>query len=375
MPSRTSIPLRAIRALAWAAAAAAVCLAALIASPRADAAPAICYRVPVPPAYCNEGEEPPPPPVPKAPPPGNVVVTGTTASSVSLAWTDNATDEYDYTISRAIGGYWTFIGRVPAQSGTGSRLAFTETGLEAERDYTYRVEVRNGGGLSYGSSLIATTRAVSVAPKLTASNVTTRSVELRWSAATGATGYVVERRPPGGSFAPVTQQLDAGARFSVDRGLSPRTDYEYRVKAVGAEADVQLSNVASIRTLGAQLLRLDVSSHPTELFRYRTYLAARPDIPDDARILDVRNVAVDENNVGLALASVAHETGFTTKTSPALGFNAETAVFNGQSLQGFWDLKVTGTSAAFLWDCPAFTNPPNNTCRSTAGIVLEITWE
>jgi PIN domain nuclease of toxin-antitoxin system len=305
------------------------------------------------------------------PAPSDFVATTSTSSSISLAWTDNAADEYGYTVSRYADGYWTAVAHLPASAGTGGRKTYTDTGLNADRSYTYRLELSNIAGTSYSSSVTASTHPAGVAAVLSARNATTRSVDLSWSAATSTTQYVVERRLSGGTFAEVAL-LDAAARTHTDRGLEPNTSYEYRVRAIGAPAVYEFSNIASARTLASQVTRVSLSPSSTELFRYGGDSGFF--IPADAEILAVRNVAVDELGGGLMMARVEHrDSSFETRSVDNLAFGATTGAFNGQLLKGSWTVRVTNVSALYLFDCMAFENPPGQ-CKPTARVALEVTW-
>ncbi len=71
----------------------------------------------------------------------------------------------------------------------------------------------------------------------------TDRVTLRWTASTGATGYVVEQRS-GATWEQVYSGPNAIATIT---GLTPETDYEFRVKAVNDEGDSAWSAV-EVRT-------------------------------------------------------------------------------------------------------------------------------
>ena len=73
---------------------------------------------------------------------GTPVVTGTTASSVSLAWTA-ATDE------TAIGGYQVFRNGVAVGTTTG--LTYTDAALTASTTYTYSVRAYDSSS-NYGTT-------------------------------------------------------------------------------------------------------------------------------------------------------------------------------------------------------------------------------
>ncbi|MBI2312573.1 MAG: fibronectin type III domain-containing protein [Betaproteobacteria bacterium] len=82
-----------------------------------------------------------------------------------------------------------------------------------------------------------------VAPDRTAT-----SVALAWSAASGASGYEVRRRSPGGAYVKVNRAPVTGTSFA-DSGLQPDTGYEYQVVAL-KEGERAESATVPARTAG-----------------------------------------------------------------------------------------------------------------------------
>ena len=103
------------------------------------------------------------PGVPAAP--TNLAVTSTGVNSVTLGWTDNASDEDLYRIERTPFGQatWTLAGTVGPNV-----VTFTDTGRTANTAYTYRVRAQNNGGDSAWSGTVdATTVTCASAPAQT----------------------------------------------------------------------------------------------------------------------------------------------------------------------------------------------------------------
>jgi hypothetical protein len=79
------------------------------------------------------------PPAPNAP--TSLTATPASASSIRLAWADNASNEADFRVERNDGGTFVEIATVAANTTT-----FNVTGLAADSTYTFRVRARNEGG-------------------------------------------------------------------------------------------------------------------------------------------------------------------------------------------------------------------------------------
>jgi uncharacterized delta-60 repeat protein len=96
---------------------------------------------------------------PDTPPaaPSHLSTTGVTASTVTLTWTDNSSDETGFSIERGPGVNGTFavVGTAAANSS-----AFTDTGLAANTSYTYRVRAQRGSAYSsYTDPVLVTTNS------------------------------------------------------------------------------------------------------------------------------------------------------------------------------------------------------------------------
>lgn len=78
------------------------------------------------------------------------------ATSITLVWTDNSTDETGFTVQRSDDGA-TFVNVTTTAANT---VTWTETGLTADRTYYYRVcAIRNGSVSAYSNVAQATTPA------------------------------------------------------------------------------------------------------------------------------------------------------------------------------------------------------------------------
>ncbi|MEU8149949.1 glycosyl hydrolase family 18 protein [Nonomuraea sp. NPDC048901] len=121
--------------------------------------------------------------------PGNLRSTGTTSSSVSLAW-DAATDNVGVT------GYDVYRGSTRVTTVTGT--SYTDSGLAAATSYTYTVRARDAAGnvSAAGNSVTATTSGGTGAPGQpgppSVTGTTGSSIALSWGASSGTvTGYRV----------------------------------------------------------------------------------------------------------------------------------------------------------------------------------------
>lgn len=169
-----------------------------------------------------------------APAPTGLSVTGTTDTSVSLAWTAP-------TGTGTTSGYRVY--RDGVQIGTPSVTTFTDSGLVSGRSYSYAVSaITNGTETATTAAVVGTTLDL-VAPTaptgLVASSVSGNSVTLGWVASTdnvGVTAYDVLR--DGSIVGTVTTP------GYTDATVAPGVTYSYTVRARDAAGNVSASTPA-----------------------------------------------------------------------------------------------------------------------------------
>lgn len=92
--------------------------------------------------------------------PSGLSATAVSSSAIYIEWTDNSSDETSFTLQQSLDGStgWTTV-TTPAANATSD----TDTGLDAETTYYYRIRASNAyGDSSWSSTANATTLAVSV---------------------------------------------------------------------------------------------------------------------------------------------------------------------------------------------------------------------
>ncbi|MEV6983327.1 glycosyl hydrolase family 18 protein [Sphaerisporangium sp. NPDC051017] len=177
--------------------------------------------------------------------PGNLRSTGTSSSSVSLAW-DASTDNVGVT------GYNVYRGGNLVTTVTGT--SYTDSGLSANTAYSYTVRARDAAGnvsgvsntlnVTTGGGGGGDTTPPSVPGNLRSTGTTSSSVSLAWDASTdnvGVTGYNVYR---GGNLVTTA----TGTSYT-DSGLSANTAYSYTVRARDAAGNLSgVSNTLNVTT-------------------------------------------------------------------------------------------------------------------------------
>lgn len=177
--------------------------------------------------------------------PANLAVSGTTVTSVSLTWSAS-TD----TGGSGLAGYRIYRdgSTTPLASVTGT--SYTDSGLAQQANYSYRVSAYDVAGNESAqvgpvSAITADTQAPTAPPAPTASNVTSSSVTLTWSASTdaGGSGLAGYRLYRDGSL----RATVSGTTYT-DTGLTAGAMYRYSVSAFdGAGNESVRSNQTPVR--------------------------------------------------------------------------------------------------------------------------------
>ncbi|HVW23597.1 MAG TPA: Ig-like domain-containing protein [Candidatus Saccharimonadales bacterium] len=174
-----------------------------------------------------------------APPsvPDNIHETGSTVSSVSLAWNDSTDDV-------GVAGYHIYRNGslIATQGGT----IFTDTGLSVNSDYSYTISAFDAAAntsaqsATFSASSSTDTTPPTIPANLRLANpVRDNAIDLTWDASTddvAVTGYKIYRdgnlvgTSPSASF--------------TDSGLQPTTQYTYTVKAYDAANNNSVASAA-----------------------------------------------------------------------------------------------------------------------------------
>ncbi|WP_084964701.1 fibronectin type III domain-containing protein [Thermoactinospora rubra] len=172
--------------------------------------------------------------------PGNLRVTGTTSSSVSLAW-NAATDNVGVT------GYNVYRGGTLVTTVTGT--AYTDSGLSPSTSYTYTVRARDAAGNLSGpsNSVTGTTSGGQGVPGQpgapSVTGVTNSSISLSWGASSGTvTGYRVYE---GG-----TQRAQVTGTSAAISGLAACSTHTYTVRAYNSAGESAASAPVTGTTTG-----------------------------------------------------------------------------------------------------------------------------
>ncbi len=164
--------------------------------------------------------------------PAGLTARTVSASSIALAWTDNADNEQAYEVERSPDGLaWQQIAELPANA-----AAFSDAGLLPDTEYAYRVRAVNAAGVSAYTG-VATARTSAEAPPAAPSNLVAKAlprqkISLTWTDnSIDETGFKVERSLDGATFAPLATVAGNTVTYT-DSKLTIGMRYYYRVIAV-----------------------------------------------------------------------------------------------------------------------------------------------
>ena len=166
------------------------------------------------------------PPAPPAPPnaPSGLVATPVAGSSIDLAWADNSSDELGFRVERApdaAGAAGTYV--EIASLGANVRT-YSNTGIQANVRYWYRVIAYNALGSSGYSNESSAMLAAPLAPSaLVGTPISGVRIDLSWiDNSADESGFRVERAPDNGGVAGTYGQIASGRTLSPTAALASR---------------------------------------------------------------------------------------------------------------------------------------------------------
>lgn len=182
--------------------------------------------------------------------PSSLSVTPASTTQVNLKWSDNSGNEDNFQLERktGAGGSWGVV----TSSIAANQTTYSDTGLTPGTVYYYRLVAFNAAGNSaYSNEFNITTPSVPATPSnLTGTPVSTTQLNLSWTDNAGnETGFRLERRiGTGGSWTLVSNTIAANQTSYSDSGLTPGTQYYYRLLAFNTWGNSAYSNLTNTTT-------------------------------------------------------------------------------------------------------------------------------
>jgi hypothetical protein len=241
------------------------------------------------PGYIVEWNSDPNAPVVVPPPAAPTQLTASYSESdgVTLAWTDDSSDEAGFTIERKPTGY-SFARRDATAANVTS---YVDRLLYPSTTYTYRVRAFNSGGDSPWSNEASATTAAGVpvpapplAPSHLVASLDTAGVDLAWTDnSADETLFALERAADGAAFKVLaTTPSDKTQRD--DDAVHPGWPYVYRVRALSLQGPSPYSNTAGASLTATWEMTLGAGSltDSAKLKRDKLKVAGGYVVPDGA---------------------------------------------------------------------------------------------
>jgi chitodextrinase len=291
--------------------------------------------------------------------PANLVATTTGTTSIGLTWAASADPE------TGVAGYKVFRGGV--EVATVAQTSYQDAGLTPATTYNYRVRAVNGQGLESAQSNQSSATTLdgtgpSTPTNLVAAATGTTTIALTWAASSdpesGIAGYLIYR---GGS------QIGQTAQTSfTNTGLSPATEYEYRVRAVNGDGlESALSSPAKATTLDATppTVPQNLAANPVGTERIDLSWTAAQD--PETGVASYR-VFRDGSEVGTTTQTVYQDDGLTAATEYAYYVVA----VNGGGLES----QPSSTVSASTFDGTGPTAPTDLIATATGTDRIDLSW-
>jgi len=184
-------------------------------------------------------------------PPSNITATGESSTSIRIEWA-NVSNAVSYIIYRSLteSGNYTELGITVNTS-------YTNTGLDPETIYYYKVSSRNGRGDSYQPDSVS---AVTLSGKpnapaslsVSTSYTTKNSIRINWSLVSGASYIVYRSLTNTDDYKQIAEISSSYTTNFTDKDLTPETTYYYKVAASNNYGVGPMSTAVSVTTMSGK---------------------------------------------------------------------------------------------------------------------------
>jgi len=166
--------------------------------------------------------------------PSNLQLAVQSPHSIGLTWSDIGTNVTSFRVERQVAGSQSWAQLATTAAGM---TDYSDLTLQPATQYSYRVAAINTAGSSGFSNVVDATTLISLPAAPTNLALTAYSairIDLTWvDNSDNETGFAVDRSTDGVNFVPVVT-LPANTTLYSDIGLTPGTQYDYRIRAVNA---------------------------------------------------------------------------------------------------------------------------------------------
>lgn len=291
--------------------------------------------------------------------PANLAATATGTTTVGLTWAASADPE------TGVAGYRVF--RDGTEIATTNQTTYQDAGLSPATTHDYRVRAVNGQGLESSQSNQASATTLDATPPTTPQNLAatpagTDRIDLAWTASSdpesGIASYRIYR---GGSQVGQTNQLSF-----TNTGLSPATEYEYRVRAVNGDGlQSELSSPATATTLDATPPTTPQNLVATPVGTERIDLTWTASQDPESGVTGYR-VFRDGSEVGTTTQTVYQDDGL----SPATDYEYYIVAVNGDGL----DSQPSTPASVRTFDGTGPTTPTDLTATAVGADRIDLGW-
>jgi uncharacterized protein len=180
--------------------------------------------------------------------PSNLNATAFSNKRIDLTWSDNSNNETSFRLQRRQpGGSWLEIATIPVNT-----KLYSDTGLSNETTYQYRILASNTEATSNPSNMASATTLGEPIPSIPSSLVASASfmnqVDLSWvDTSDNEEWFVLQRKVGNGGFVDLVTLAQNSSSY-LDKGLSPSTNYTYRVSSANASGGSTPSKEAAVTT-------------------------------------------------------------------------------------------------------------------------------
>jgi hypothetical protein len=272
---------------------------------------------------------------------------------LTLVWNDNSITETSFVVQRNNGSGWVNLATIQSpldQANTKGLRTYVDTTYQSNVSYAYQIVAQNTvgyGGAYMGLTVKSISDLLTVNPPAAPTNLTASlqagpQVTLTWfDNATNETGFAIERRVAGGTFAQIAtvgRRNNTGNVTFVNTGVTLGTTYEYRVMALGGTMFVSsYSNIATVN--------VSVPTAPSNF-------AAVPSLGNgNNRTVTLTWLDNSSNETGFTIQRATNATFTTGLNTATVGTNVGTLVQTGlaRNTRYYYRIMASNLLGASVW--------------------------
>ncbi|SVA14390.1 uncharacterized protein METZ01_LOCUS67244, partial [marine metagenome] len=297
-----------------------------------------------------------------------LVITSATTSTLDLDWvapSDNGYTISGYLIEKSLDGttFTTLVASNPD-------LDYTDVSLNTNQLYYYQISAINVFGTGATSAVGNGPPLPTPPATLSLTVVTDVRIDLTWSDPTGVeeSGFKIESSLDNSNWSTVVADTGSTALTYSNTGLTPLTDYYYRVSTLNVSGESSASSVETAKTFGVTV----APTNFTALSLTGAQIQLDWEEPTITNGSAVSGYKIERSTDNVSYSVLVSDTGNTDETYTDTGIAGTTYYYRVSAINTYGASPPSNFDSALATDVPAQTT--NFTATAQAGNEIDLAW-